>query len=120
MMILFLKVGILPLIDDARPPDADAKWDKCDQWTFSEIFFSCGVKQQLCLDETMSARQGWEALADLYQSASLGNIFRLTVEFNDIKQLLKKQAIQFITSVCTAASELKYLGEDISDQKGKW
>lgn len=74
-------------------------------------------EQQLCLDENMTARQAWDSLAELYQSASLGNVFRLTGEFNAMKQRLNQQAIQFISLVCTAASDLR---EDISKQKIKW
>ena len=40
--ILFLKVGVLSVVDDAPPPDAGSRWTTCDRWAFSEIFFSCG------------------------------------------------------------------------------
>ena len=120
MRVLFMKVGVLPLIEADTPVPPDALWIRCDRWTFSEIFFSCGAEQQLSLDETMTARQAWDTLAELYQSASLGNIFRLTLEFNSLKQSPGQPAIQFINSVWNAASELRFLGEEVSDQKIKW
>lgn len=115
-----MKVGVLPLIDQDPPPNGDALWDKCVHWVFLEIFFSFCPDQQLCLDEAMTAKQCWNILVDLYQSASLRIIFRLTLEFSSLKQGSNPPAIQFITAVCNSASDLKYLIEDISDQKIRW
>ena len=81
---------------------------------------SCGPDQQLCLDESMSAYDAWASLADLYQSSTLGNVFRLTAEFNAMKQQPGQPAIQFVNAVCAAASDIRCLGEDLSDQKVKW
>ena len=120
LRILFMKIGILPVIDHERPADAGARWDRCDRWAFSEIFFSCPPEQQLFLEESMTAHESWVTLADLYQSSSLGNVFRLTSEFNSLRQLPGQPAIQFFAAVCSAASELRYLGEEISDQRVKW
>ena len=97
--MLFAKVGVLPVIEIDRPVDADELWAKCDRWAFSEIFFSCSPEQQLNLEEGMSAKHSWDTLANLFQSPSLGNIFRLTMEFNALKQRPDQPAMQFMTSV---------------------
>ena len=68
----------------------------------------------------MSAKHSWDTLANLFQSSSLVNIFRLAMEFNALKQRPYQPAMQFMTSLCTAAADLRPLGEDVSDQKIKW
>jgi len=87
MRILFMRLNVLPIIDSEVPPDANDLWYKCDRWVFSEIYFNCGKKEQESLSDTMSAREAWETLADVYQSSSLSNVFRLTTEFNSIKHI---------------------------------
>lgn len=67
----------------------------------------------------MSAKHSWDTLANLFQSPSLGNIFRLAMEFNALKQHPDQPAMQFMTFVCTAAADLLSLGEDVSNQKIK-
>ena len=68
----------------------------------------------------MTEKEAWSALAQLYQSPSRGNIFRLTTIFHSLHQQADQPALSFINQVITAASELKDLGEDISDQKIKY
>lgn len=68
----------------------------------------------------MTAREAWDTLALLYPLTSLGNIFRLSIEFNTLKHKPKKSAINFINSVTAAATKLQFLGKDLSDQKIKW
>ena len=108
------------MIEIDRPVDADELWAKCDRCAFSEIFFSCSPEQQLNLEEVMSAKHSWDTLASLFQSLSLSNIFRLTIEFNALKQRPDQPAMQFMTCVCTAAADLRSLKEDGSDQMIKW
>ena len=115
-----MKVGVLPLIQYDPPVDADNIWDRCDPWVFLEIFFSYTPEQQVAFDEDMSAKTCWDTLASQYQSASLGNIFHLTTEFNVLRQTPTQPASQYITLVTNAVSNLKCLGEDISNQKIKW
>ena len=50
----------------------------------SEIYFK---KEQQSLLDMMTVREAWEALVNVYHSASLGNIFRLANAFNSIKHL---------------------------------
>jgi len=60
------------------------------------------------------------ALADVYQSSSLSNVFRLTTEFNSIKHIPGQPALESINAVIAAATDLRFLGENIHDQKIKW
>jgi len=114
MRILFMRLNVLPIIDSEEPPDANALWYKCDRWVFSEIYFNCGKKEQESLPDTMSAREAWETLADVYQSSSLSNVF------NSIKHIPGQPVLEFINSVLAAATDLRFLGENIQDQKIKW
>lgn len=113
-------VGVLDIIDADKPHDADANWHRCDRWVFTEIYFSCGPNQQESLSDTMTAREAWDTLAAQYQSTSLGNIFRLTTVFGSLKHNPNEPVINFINAVVSAATELRFLGEDISDQRIKW
>lgn len=110
MRILFMRLTVLPLIDSDEPPDANALWYKYDRWVFSEIYFNCGKTEQQSLSDTMTAKEAWETLADVYNSASLSNIFRLTAEFNSIKHLPAQSALEFINAVIAAATDLRFLG----------
>jgi len=120
MRILFMRLNLLPIIDSEVPLDANALWDKCDRWVFSEIYFNCGKKEQQSLSDTMSAREAWDTLADVYQSSSLSNIFRLTTEFHSLKQIPGQPAIEFINTVLAAATDLRFLGDNLHDLKIKW
>jgi len=112
MRILFIRLNVLPKIDSEEPPDTNALWYKCEHWVFSGIYFNCGKKEQ---EYTMSAREAWETLADVYQSSSLSNVFRLTTEFNSIKHV-GQPALEFINAVFAAAMDLRFLGENIGSK----
>ena len=43
LRVLFMKIGILAVVDHSRPADAGAHWDPCNRWAFSEIFFSSAL-----------------------------------------------------------------------------
>jgi len=58
-------------------------------------------------------------LEDLFQSSSSANVFQLTLTFNSL-QRPGQPVLTFINEVIAAATDLKYLGEDVSDQKIKW
>jgi len=119
MRILFMRLHILPIIDSEEPLDANALWYKCDHWIFSEIYFNCGKKEQESLSDTISAREAWETLADVYQSSPLSIIFRLTTEFHSIKHIPRQPAPEFINTVLAAATNLRFLGDNIQDRKKK-
>ena len=58
MRIFFNSKSLLPLIDSpAPPPEPDAKWNRCNRWCFSIIFFAYGKEAQDNLEDTMSARE---------------------------------------------------------------
>lgn len=120
MRILFIRMSLLDVIDIDKPVDADYRWERADSWAFSEIYFRSGPEPQQNLTDDMSAAQAWRVLKELYQSSSLGNIFRLTAEFTSLRQKPGQPSIQFINSVLSAAAELRYLGENISENKVKW
>jgi len=56
------------------------------------------------------------ALESLYLDSSIENIFNLSQEFHHLSQQVGQLTIQFINLVAVAASDLQYLGEDLSDQ----
>ena len=118
--IFFNSKSLLPLVDNDPPVDADAKWHRLDRWCFSVLYFACSKEAQDNLEDTMSTRQAWSTLADLYHSATLGNIFRLSISFNALTQKPDQSALSFINQVVAAAHELRDLGEDLSDQKIKF
>ena len=68
----------------------------------------------------MTARQAWTSLEDVFQSSSTANIFQLTLAFNTLDQRVGQPVLTFINDVVAAATDLRYLGEDVSDQKIKW
>ena len=59
-------------------------------------------------------------LGNLGQSSCLSNIFRLATEFNSIKHISGQPALDFINTVLAAATDLRFLGDNIQDQKIKW
>lgn len=120
MRIYFNSKGLLPVIDIVPPVNFHPKWSRCDKWCFSAIFFACGKDAQDNLDDYMTAYLAWSTLANLYHSNSRGNLFRLTTAFHSLAQENGQSALGFINKVITAASELRDLGEDVSDQKVKF
>ena len=106
---------------DSDPPfDADELWTHLDRSSFCTLFFAYATEAKDSLDDVMTAKEAWTALAQLYQSPSRGNKFRLTTIFHSLHQQPDQPALAFINQVITAAGELKDLGEDISDQKIKY
>ena len=120
MRILFMRMSLLDLIDHVRPPDATPAWETANKWAFSEIYFRCRPDIQSSLSDTMTARQAWTSLEDVFQSSSTANIFQLTLAFNTLDQRVGQPVLTFINDVVAAATDLRYLGEDVSDQKIKW
>ena len=120
MRILFTRMGLLDLIQYPKPQDATAAWTRANGWAFSEISFRVKPELQRSLNESMTAREAWLAIEEQYQSSSHQNIFRLMIEFNSSRQLPGESAQNFTDKVIEAAELLKYLGEDISDQRIKW
>jgi len=53
-------------------------------------------------------------------NVTVGNIFRLTTEFNSVKHIPGQLALEFINAVLAAATDLHFPGENIQDQKIKW
>lgn len=49
-----------------------------------------------------------------------GKHFHVVPKFNRLSQQVGQPAIQIINSVVVAASDLRYLGEDVSDQRIKF
>ena len=82
--IFFNSKSLLPLIDSPPPDDADVKWHRFDRWCFSVLYFACGKEAQENLDDGMTTREAWTTRSDLYHSATLGNVFRLTIKFNSL------------------------------------
>jgi len=64
----------------------------------------------------MSAREAWSTLENLYLGSSLENVFMLLQDFNRLSQRSNQSAIQFINTVMAAATDLRHLGEDVSNQ----
>ena len=120
MRILFMRMSLLDLVDHSRPPDATPAWETANKWAFSEIYFRCRPDIQASLSDTMTARQAWTSLEDVFQSSSTANIFQLTLAFNTLHQRVGQPVLTFINDVVAAATDLRYLGEDVSDQKIKW
>lgn len=100
----------------AYPDDADASWENADKWAFPEIYFRCKPETQASLTDNMSAKQAWTTLEELFQSSSSANIFQLTLTFNSLHQQLGQPVLAFINinEVISAASDLKYLGDETS------
>ena len=120
MHILFMRMSLLDLIDHLRAPDATPSWDTTNKWAFSEIYFRCRSNIQASLSDIMTARQAWTSLEDVFQSSSTANIFQLTLVFNTLHQRVGQPVFTFINDVVAPATDLRYLGEDVSDQKIKW
>lgn len=120
MRIYLNSKSLLSLVDTAPPVNFHAKWSRCDKWCFSAIFFACGKDAQENLEDYMTASLAWSTLADLYHSTSRGNLFRLSTAFHSPSQENRQSALAFINKVVSAASELRDLGEDVSDQKVKF
>ena len=120
MRILLMRMSLLDLIDREPPRDATNAWFTANKWAFSEIYFQCTPEVQASLSDTMTARKAWTALEAIYHSSSTANIFQLTVAFNTLRQRPDQSVLSFINVVISAASDLKHLGVDVSDQKVKW
>ena len=119
MRILFMRMSLLDL-DHPRPPDATPAWDTVNKWAFSQIYFRCRPDIQASLSDTMPARLAWTSLEDVFQSSSTANIFQLTLAFNSLYQQVGQPVLMFINDVVADATDLRYLGEDVSDQNIKW
>ena len=65
----------------------------------------------------MSAREAWLTLENLYLGSSLENLFMLSQDFNRLSQRSNQSAIEFINTVMVAATDLRHLGEDVSNQR---
>ena len=59
-------------------------------------------------------------MEEIFHSSSTANVFQLASAFDNLRQGADQSVLSFINDVLTAASDLKHLGEDISDQKIKW
>jgi len=117
MRVLFMRNRLLDLLDSEVPANPDALWRRANGWAFSEIFFRVSPDIQCNLSDTMSAREAWLTLENLYLGSSLENVFMLSQDFNRLSQKTNQSAIQFINSVMAAATDLRHLGEDLSDQR---
>jgi len=117
MRVLFMRNRLLDLLDSEVPANPDAIWRRANGWAFSEIFFRVSPNIQCNLSDTMSAREAWLTLENLYLGSSLENLFMLSQDFNRLSQKINQPAIQFINSVMAAATDLRHLGEDVSDQR---
>ena len=120
MRILLTRIGLIQFINEDAPEDPDHSWTRADGWAFSEIYFRCTPDQQLCLTDTMTAREAWSLFEDLYQSATIPNLLDLHTRFASLHQRPGQPAFQFITEVTSLATEIRNMGDDLSDQKIKF
>jgi len=86
MRVLFMRSRLLDLLDSEKPADSDAVWRRANGWAFSEIFFGVSPEIQCNLSDTMSAREAWLTLENLYLGYSLQNLFMLSQDFNRLSQ----------------------------------
>ena len=120
MWILFIRMSLLDLFDHVRPADTTPAWETANKFAFSEIYFHCRPNIQASLSDTITARQAWTSLEDVFQSSSTANIFQLTLAFNALHQGVGQPPLTLINGVTSTTTNLRYLEEDVSDQKIKW
>jgi len=77
MRVLFMRNRLLDLLDSEVPANPDALWRRANGWAFAEIFFRVSPDIQCNLSDTMSAREAWLTLENLYLGSSLENLFML-------------------------------------------
>jgi len=78
MRVLFMRNRLLDLLDSEVSANPDVLWRRANGWAFSEIFFRVSPDIQCNLSDTMSAREAWLTLENLYLGSSLENMFMLS------------------------------------------
>jgi len=107
----------LPPYSSEVPANPDAVWRRANGRAFSDIFFRVSPEIQCNLSDTISAREAWLTLENLYLGPPLEKLFMLSHNFNRLSQKTNQSTIQFINTVITAATDLRQIGEDLPTRR---
>lgn len=114
--LLLIRDELWHTIDETKPESPEERWLKADRQARATIGLLVEDDQLRHIKDTASAQEGWKALKDYHQKASLTNQVYLLKKLCSMKLAEEDDMEIHINRMLNAVDELAALGEVLKDK----